>query len=231
VRALIVSSPGYGVTPHWSHAFAGQLAQALRADGAEVRWLAFVGTGQGQALPHPRGVDCTVLERDVPPLHRVGPGFEHTGVELAVTQALRATFTDAMVQVGSGARTSVHLCWIADRLGTRPFAVVRAAEVVCQRGDLVHRSGEPCREFQDAERCRECCALSRWRRPHAVSFSNRWDLLASGLATASVFVASDGEREMLEIAGVPARAVEVAPPDALVAAAARAVLAARAAPR
>jgi hypothetical protein len=81
-------------------------------------------------------------------------------------------------------------------MGSRVFAVVRTAEVVCQRGDLIDAAGGACGRIDDALTCQACCARSRRQRPHLDDFRNRWDLLLGGLfAATAVFVpeADDGQ--------------------------------------
>jgi hypothetical protein len=228
VRCVVVSSPGAAAGPHWSHAFTAALAKRLRDGGAAVQWFAAVAPGD-ELPPVPDGVSRHVHTRPRPPLRRVAAGIDDVALEVAITRALRADFAAALVHIGSGARASVHLTWLAERLGTAPFAVVRAAEVVCQRGDLVHGSGAACAEFLDPERCRRCCAPAWWRRPRALDFQNRLDLLVGGLGAAGVFVVDPRDVDLLERAGVPRRAIEVAAASDPAAAIAARVLAAGAA--
>jgi hypothetical protein len=151
-------------------------------------------------------------------LARVGAEHACLPAELALAQALRAEPRSVVVHVGLGARGSPNLCWLGDRLGAPCFAVVRAAEVVCHRGDLVDRLGAPCREFADPVRCRRCCA-SMLRRPHPSAFQGRSDLLAASLlACRAVFVADDADTATLVAFGVPAAAVVVTAEAAAIAA-------------
>jgi len=95
-------------------------------------------------------------------------------------------------------------------MGSVAFAVARASEVVCQRGDLVDWTGQACTDYQDPDRCRRCCTASWLRRPRAGEFRDRLDLLVTGLQVCTaVFVRSEAEGAMLERVGVLRRAVQV----------------------
>jgi hypothetical protein len=94
-------------------------------------------------------------------------------------------------------------------MGSRVFAVVRSAEVICQRGDLVDAAGLACMRYDDAATCRACCTRSWWGRPHGDEFRNRWDLLLGALVAAeAVFVAAAAEAERLAGLGVPRRRLD-----------------------
>ncbi|MGB3968073.1 MAG: hypothetical protein WBO45_15160, partial [Planctomycetota bacterium] len=164
----------------------------------------------GQPLPPaPPGVDLQAMALRPPPgVARVAADNRHLAVELALTAAARATRLSAVVHVGVGARGSPNVCWLAERLGVRCFAIARAEEVVCHRGDLMFADGSPCREFTDVERCRRCCTTSWWSRPPADAFRNRGDLLAASLmATETVFVRDANDRERLVAFGLAANAI------------------------
>jgi hypothetical protein len=110
------------------------------------------------------------------------------------------------------------VCWLAERLGCEPFAVVRAAEVVCHRGDLVTGAGEACARFLDPERCRACCGGSWWSRPRTDDFRNRSDLLVGSLLVATaVFVRTPAEFEPLIAFGALPRSLVLADTEAIAA--------------
>lgn len=209
-RCVVVSSPGRGAL-HWSHAAAAGLATALQSRGAPVDWFAAVRPGQ-----QPTPVDPGLLPQlfplpAAPPLARVAAAHVHLAIETAMTRALRAAPAAAVVHVGLGAGGSPNVGWLAERLGSPVFAVVRAAEVVCHRGDLIDAAGAPCTSFLDAERCRRCCATAPWPAPRVVDLHNRADLLAASLAAATVvFVRDAADAPLLTAFGVPARTVAVA---------------------
>lgn len=206
-RVVIVSAPGATSAPHWSQPLAGDLAAALAAAGAQVRWFAAVAADQ----PGVPGADLLVVKHR--PLHRVAAGATHVELEVELVRELRASAADAVVHVGIGARGSVNVPWLADRLGSRAFAIARAAEVVCQRGDLIDEQGLPCARHEEPDRCRQCCAASWWRAPRADDFRSRLDLLVASLQVcSSVFVGSAAEATLLEATGVPRRALAVMAP-------------------
>lgn len=201
MRIVLVSSPGSGPGPHWSQDAAAALATALRAGGADLRW--FCCTARPDTAPP--AAEAVPLRRP-PRVARVAAGLQHTELEVAVTRALRALPTDAVVHLGAGAGGSPNVGWLATRMGSRAFAVVRSDEVVCQRGDLVHATGTPCERFDDAERCRACCARGVLFGPRADDLRNRRDLLLAGLVVAdAVFVEDEAGRARLTACGLAAR--------------------------
>jgi hypothetical protein len=208
VRVVLVSSPGSSSELHWSHEAAAELARLLVLKGANVQWLPV--TYAGQSLPPiPPAVHVRATQHDRPiPLHLVTKGRTDSAVEIVLTQSLRERPAHAVVHLGVGARGSPNVLWIADCMGSAPIAVLRAAEVVCQRGDLIHASRVACTKSDDAERCRLCCKASRWGHPHRTELLNRWDLLAAGLLAAeTVFVPTQHDAGLLAASGVPQRTI------------------------
>ncbi|MBL8728503.1 MAG: hypothetical protein JNM25_08740 [Planctomycetes bacterium] len=205
MRVVLVSSPGRSPAPHWSHAASAELARELLAGGADVEWFhtaAIAGSPPEPVGAHARGI---VAARRVA-LHRVGAGMHDLGLERALADSLRQRHADAVLHVGLGAGGSPNVPWLADRMGSRVFAVVRSAEVVCQRGDLVDRTGLACTRHDDAATCRVCCTRAWWGQPHADEFRNRWDLLLGGLLSAeAVFVEAAEVVERLAALGVARR--------------------------
>ncbi len=220
MRVMLVSSPGAGTESHWSHARAAVVAECLSARGATVAWVAVARPGQSLPPTSPSVAARTLWAGALLKPHRVAADSQHLPVEVAVTQALREAPARAVVHLGAGARGSPNIAWLAERLGAAPFAVVRAAEVVCHRGDLVDHTGVACEQFLDAQRCRRCCAGSWWQRPGADDFRNRGDLLAGSLLVCStVFTASELDIAPLVAFGLPRRSLVVATdPDVLAAA-------------
>jgi hypothetical protein len=213
MQVLLISSPGAGRGPHWSHAAASGLQNALLAAGAQVHWFAAADAADAPGRPAAGEFTPLVVPRQA--LHRVTAGTEHVALEVSLTQALRARPADAVVHLGVGARGSVNVLWLADRMGSAAFAVARASEVVCQRGDLIDDSAQACTIFEDADRCRACCSASWLARPRADDFRNRLDLLVAGLQVCTaVFVSTAPEAAMLERIGVPRRVLHTGPPDA-----------------
>ncbi|HEX6811755.1 MAG TPA: hypothetical protein VF384_09045 [Planctomycetota bacterium] len=210
MRVVLVSSPGASSELHWSHGAAAELARLLLLGGANVLWLP--ATYAGQSLPSiPPGIHVRPAQLERPaPLWRVNKCRTDAALEVLLTRSLRERPAHAVVHLGVGARGSPNVLWLADCLGSAPIAVVRAAEVVCQRGDLVHASGVACTQFDDPDRCQRCCRASVWSQPHRVELLNRADLLAAGLLAAeAVFVASPAEAEVLVKSGVPQRVITV----------------------
>lgn len=209
IRAVVVSSPGRGEL-HWSHAAAAGLAKALQSRGVTVDWFAAVRPGQEPPAidrgPRPQ----LFLLPAAPPLARVAAAHGHLAIETAMTRALRTAPAAAVVHVGLGASGSPNVGWLAERLGSPVFAVVRAAEVVCHRGDLIDATGASCTSFLDPERCRRCCASTRWSTPRVADLQGRTDLLAASLGVATaVFVRDAADAPVLTAFGVPVRAIAV----------------------
>ncbi|MBL8754327.1 MAG: hypothetical protein JNK15_13580 [Planctomycetes bacterium] len=217
---MFVSSPGPGSEPeHWSRPFTATMAAMATAAGATVLWLE-----PARAATAAADVPPGVAHRRVPfaeggAVHRVAAGNRHLAVELELTRELRARPTAVVVHVGVGARGSPNVGWLAERLGSRSFAVARGAEVVCHRGDLRFRDGTSCAVVDDAARCRRCCAAGLFRRPHADDFRNRGDLLVASLqAAAAVFVPERGDADRLRAFGLNGVVfVEAGDPAAIVA--------------
>jgi len=207
VHAVLVSSPGAEPAPHWSHAAAADLAAAFAARGVRVTWLAVPRLGQ--VLP-PAGAAVareTIAMPSRPSLAGVARETSHLALERRLTQVLRDASAAVVVHVGLGARGSPNVCWLAERLGALPSAVVHAAEVVCHRGDLVDHRGAPCGEFLQPDRCRQCCR-GALRLPAADAFRNRSDLLAASLlACRNVFVPAPPDVAQITAFGVTARAL------------------------
>ncbi len=215
VRTIVVSSPGTSAALHWSHSCAAELASWLARHGAHVEWLAAVRVGQ--ELPPAAPGAAAIVMPAVPAVSRAGADNRHLAIELALTRSLRRAPAHAVVHVGAGARGSPNVCWLAERMGSRPFAVVRSPEVVCHRGDLVHASGARCDEFLDAARCRRCCTVSWWSRARAGAFRSRTDLLAASLlAAAAVFVPTPEDMAPLVAFGVAERSLQVSVDPAVI---------------
>lgn len=208
MRVVLVSSPGRGAEPHWSQAAAADLARELCAAGVDVEWFD-VTAPAAPAAAAPAGVRLHRYAIMRPTaLHRVEAGMHHMALERDLARSLRRDHAPAVVHLGAGAGGSPNVLWLAERMGSRVFAVVRTAEVVCHRGDLVDASGIACERIDEAAACQACCATSRLRRPGIDEFRNRWDLLLGGLfAAAAVFVPETDAAERLLALGVARRQV------------------------
>lgn len=228
MRAVLSSSPGPGPGAHRSHAEAGAVAAALVAAGCEVLWFPVVGARDEVPAPLPglAGFSPVVWWR--PPLRRVGANASDPLSERQLAAELRAHPAAVVVQCGVGAGGSPNLLWLAERMGCPAFAIARAAEVLCARGDLVHATGAACVVADDAERCRRCMSPSWWGRPAAAEFPNRRELLLADLqACRVVFVPAADDAARLEAAGVPRRLLQVTDPAGAPAALAAAVASVR----
>lgn len=198
VRIVLVSSPGDQAAVHWSHAYAVELGRRLVEARAAVIWMA---SGRiGEQLP---GSPAGIEQRFPPPLprlplHRAADDNSDVQMEALLARALREQPTAAVVHVGIGARGTPNVAWLAERMGSVPFAVARAAEVVCHRGDLIERGGAPCSDPLLPERCRTCCSTTWWRTPRSDELQSRADLLVGSLLVAdAVFLAQADEAELL----------------------------------
>lgn len=202
MRVVLVGAPGATAARHWSDVFAAELALEFIARGANVEWFRFAP----EDVAVPGLVQHDVRTSPPAPLHRVAAGTQDSTIESALVASLRAKPATAVVHVGVGARGSPNILWLADRMGSTPFAVAHSSEIVCHRGDLVHATGLACGTFDDAGRCSECCAKSKWRRPRRADLHNRWDLLIAGLySSAAVFVGEEVDCDRLAASGVPRR--------------------------
>lgn len=208
---VLVSSPGIGRAPHWSDADALALAVELLPSAASIDWLRAALPGSVLPAAPPRVVVHPVDVRPAP-VWRVAASRIDAANEFALVRLLRRMPVCAVVHLGIGGGGSPNMLWLAERMGARPIAVARAAEVVCHRGDLVHADGSACRESADPVRCQRCLATSWWRRPATNDIVNRTDLLISSLmAAAAVFVPSSADIEPLVALGIRPAAVVVAP--------------------
>ena len=205
----MVSSPGRSSELHWSHVEAAAMVRAATAAGMSVHWLAQLHEGH----------DLSAAETPGPTVYRMGPtpalaraasGRRQLAIERDLCRLLRRLPGAAVVHVGIGAGGSHNVPWLADRLGSRAFAMLRGVEVVCSRGTLIDRDGAACTVFTDPRRCRWCCTEGFWRRPRAFDFVNRADLLAASLlASEIVSVPASEDVALLRELGVPERRVAV----------------------
>jgi len=210
VQIVVVSSPGLGGQPHWSHEVAGAFARLAVARGATVRWLA--GLHAGQPIP-PGEAGLQVVahqDRKVYPAGAVNPSQLDAQLELALTECLRLEPLSAVVHFGLGAQGTPNVLWLADRMGSKTFACVRGVELVCHRGDLLDRDKVICTEWSSADRCRWCCSDAAKPKPSSDDMLNRVDLFIAGLATAAgIFVSEADEVDYVTSLGVSAKGIEV----------------------
>jgi hypothetical protein len=210
VQIVLVSSPGTGEAPHWSHALSLQFARLAVARGATVRWMAALHPGQPQP-PSETGIQVFAhQERSKLPLSKVASSQLDAPVESAVTACLREQPLSVVVHIGVGTQGTPNVLWLSDRLGSRTFACTRGIELVCHRGDLLDRDKRVCQDWSDAERCRWCCSISRFRRPASNDLLNRVDLLIAGLQTcASILVPDEGDVAFILGLGISAQQIAV----------------------
>lgn len=228
---VLISHRG-GRVPHWSSGVAEAAAATLARAGCRVRWLQAT-TGGGEPPPCPEGVECHPVSGAIGAFRRVTARLRDAAMDDLLTRQLRRQPADVVHDVGFGAPGSANTLWIADRMGARAAATVRAAEVVCHRQTLVDATGAGCRDFLDAARCTACClapgaggqsrarsALARAAGvlgafspfPNANAFAIRSESLLGGLTSAGLLLAAEaGEGEALATAGIRLRTFRSGP--------------------
>lgn len=226
---VLISARSAQAQPHWSRAVAADVARALVATGATVRWLCLTRPGEAEREPSPDRVERIELAAAVAPFRGVEARITDNAMDVALAQQLRRRPPDVVVHLGAGAPGSANALWLADRMGARAVGVVRAPELLCHRGDFRDERGLPCTSILDAARCTACCttaspgglsALSARTAaclrflgglspfPSPVQFQNRADLLFASLQLATAVVTGDAaEAELLVRAGLPARSI------------------------
>ena len=150
VQIVLVSSPGSGEAPHWSHELASEFARLAIGRGATVRWMAALHPGQPVPPGEPGVQVFAHQERSKFAWHQVADSQLDVPLEMAVMDCLRAEPLSVVVHIGLGAQGSPNVLWLADRLGSRTFACVRGVELVCHRGDLLDRDKRICQNWSDA---------------------------------------------------------------------------------
>tara|TARA_R110002072_G_scaffold269796_1_gene429076 strand:+ start:9376 stop:10101 length:726 start_codon:yes stop_codon:yes gene_type:complete len=210
VQIVLVSSPGTGGAPHWSHELASDFARLAVARGATVRWLA--GLHQGQPVP-PGSPGVQVFahqDRRELPWSKVAASQLDVPLEVALTACLREEPLSVVVHVGVGTQGTPNVLWLSDRLGSRTFACLRGIELVCHRGDLLDRDQRICSDWSDPERCRWCCSTSWFRRPSSNDLRNRVDLLIAGLQTCnSISVPEEDDVAFVKELGIAGKLIAV----------------------
>ena len=226
---VLISARSAQAEPHWSRAVAADVARALAATGASVRWLCLSRTGETVAVAALDRVERMDLPAAVAPFRGVEARVTDNAMDVALAKELRRRPPDVVVHLGAGGPGSANALWLADRMGARAVGVVRAAELLCHRGDFRDERGLPCASILDAARCTACCTtaspgglttgaaraaaclrflggLSPY--PSPVQFENRGDLLLASLQLAAAVVTGDAaEAELLTRAGLPARSI------------------------
>lgn len=210
VQIVLVSSPGAGEAPHWSHELAGDFARLAVARGATVRWMPALYPGQ-PVPPSAAGIQVLAhQERSKLPWSKVASSQLDGPLESAVTACLREEPLSVVVHIGLGAQGSPNVLWLSDRLGSRTFACVRGIELVCHRGDLLDRDKRMCQDWSDAERCRWCCSTSWFGRPASNDLRNRVDLFIAGMqACASISVPDEDDVAYLRELGIAGKQIVV----------------------
>jgi hypothetical protein len=226
---VLISARSAQAEPHWSRAVAADVARALAATGASVRWLCLCRLGETVAVAALDRVERQDLPAAVPPFRGVEARVTDNAMDVVLAKELRRRPPDVVVHLGAGAPSSANALWLADRMGARAVGVVRAPELLCHRGDFVDERGQACTSVLDAARCTACCTaaspsglspgqaraaaclrflggLSPY--PSPVQFLNRGDLLFASLQLAGAVVTGDAaEAALLERAGLPARSI------------------------
>lgn len=211
---LLVGPRGCGEREREQAAAVTALAAALVRGGDRVRLLRPV---EPRAAKRADGEPVEPWTREVPsrtpPFRSVMSGQIDSPLELALSRELRDDPADVVHVQGYGAANSYLLAWFAERLGVPSVVVVDPIEaVLCHRGTLVDREGQPCRQFDDARRCARCCrgadpaalgrtgaalaVLTRPLRglapfPSETAMLNRLDTLIHGLAAARLVCVRD----------------------------------------
>lgn len=210
VQIVVVSSPGMGSAPHWSHEVAGDFARQAVARGATVRWL--VALHAGQPIP-PGGPGLQVLahkDRKVLTLNEVAASQLDVPLEVTLTECLRDEPLSVVVHIGVGGQGSPNVLWLADRLGSRTYACARGVELVCHRGDLLDRDKRLCTNWMDPERCRWCCSTKLLGKPSSNDLRNRGDLFIAGFhACVSISVPTEEDVQLVTDLGVARKQVAI----------------------
>ena len=226
---VLISARSVQGGPHWSRAVASDVARALAANGATVRWMCLTRPDETVAVAALERVERVDLAAAVAPFRGVEARVTDNVMDVALAKELRRRPPDVVVHLGAGAPGSANTLWLADRMGARAVGVVRAAEVLCHRGDYRDEHGRACASILDPIRCTTCCTtaspgglsagaaraaaclrflggLSPF--PSPVQFENRGDLLFASLQLAAAVVTVDaGEAELLVRAGQPQRSL------------------------
>lgn len=210
MQIVVVSSPGRGPGPHWSKALTAEFCALSAARGATVRWLAPLHSDE-ESPAGGDGVQVLPFRRPrAYKLSQVAASQVDVPVERAMTDSLRAEPRSVVVHVGLGGQGAPNVLWLADRLGSRTFACVRGAELVCHRGDLLDRDKRICSDWSDADRCRWCCSTSWWSKPRANDLRNRVDLFLAALITCeAIAVPEEQDVERVTGLGVAAERVQL----------------------
>ena len=210
VQIVVVSSPGMGAAPHWSHEVAGDFAHQAVARGATVRWL--VALHAGQPIP-PGGPGLQVFahkDRLVLAPNKVAASQLDVPLEVTLSDCLRAEPLSVVVHIGVGGQGTPNVLWLADRLGSRTFACARGAELVCHRGDLLDRDKRLCKDWIDPERCRWCCSTKLFGNPSSNDLRNRADLFIAGFhGCVSISVPTEEDMSMVADLGVARKQIEI----------------------
>ncbi len=168
------------------------------------------------------------------------PGFAAVAAQLAnipgenaLSMELRQDPPDLVHLFGYGNCGSTSMPWLCARLGVPSIVSLDLGESLCHRGTLIDATGQPCRRWDDPQRCLECCltpvgagltrgqarrakllrilgALSPY--PSLVAFQNRADIIIGGLQFAQrIMVADEDAASALIDLGVAAKLIQIEP--------------------
>lgn len=204
MEVVVISARGSSAGPHWSRPVAAAVAAAFAREGAAVGWLCALGDGEDEAaVPPPTGPVFVPLRARTPPFARIAARSADVALDAALAGLLRPAAVDLVLHVGFGAPGSLLTPWLAVGMGAAAVACLRAAEVLCHRGTLVHRDGNECRTFADPDRCAQCCGAGRPRH-----FLDRSDTAFASLAACErIVVPDEADRDLLATAGLAPRAI------------------------
>lgn len=202
--------------------------------GHRVRWFRVLDRDE-PAIDAPADVEVIELRTTVPSFRVVFDRVFDLESENRFAALCRDDPPDLVHCLAFGPAVSVHLPWLAGRLGVPCVVSVDVVESLCHRGTFIDETGAKCLAIDDAERCTACCLTAagdglgawsarlgrmlRWMGdaspfPNRTAVRNRLDTLIGGLAAERhVLVADQQARQMLVDVGVPARSLRVLPPS------------------
>ena len=220
------------------HTVDSAIARELADADCAVRWI--VPNGESTLTQPVEGVRITAVASAIPPFGRVQERLLDGPTEAVLTREIRREMPDLVHLLDYGGCSSVNASWSADRMGARNLVSVRVLPTLCHRGDLMHGKGSDCEDWENPNRCAECCLIPSPRGlgvlgsglgrilglvrfpvnpyPTPLDFTNRTELLLGGLQFASkVAVQTDEERDLVASLGIRPERLEVVPNSSLAA--------------